>query len=601
MKGEFLMKSLAKKLSLFFAGVVLLTCIILIGTTMVLFQQIETKMESVLYDNTLESYKTEVKSEVQSAVSVVSYYYDLSQSGKMSEADAQTEALETLRNLRYGDDQSGYFWVDGTDYTLVMHPILPEQEGNNRYDLTDKNGVKIIQSIMKSAENGGGFNEFYFTKSDGVTVAPKVAYSEPFNEWNWVITTGIYADDIEGIVAASDGIQEILSTFSNAGVLLIVLGVVLALVMLIVSYIIILRLVQMINKVKENLKSVSEGDLTTSLSSKYENRKDELGQMVAHTNLAIRTFHGSISAAKETANIVSNNSNQIKSMTESALDATNQIARTIENVAADATKQAGAISDVVQHITNMSEDTQSMSVSLDNIGEYTARLSNDSNQMKEKMELMSKGSTVMTTQVSNIADKIDETNTSIQQMAAILDAIQEIAEQTNLLALNASIEAARAGEAGRGFAVVADSIKSLAENTTVELGNIKNIIDNLTTNFGECSNYITEVVSSNQNNVTYTDEVISSFEDVFDGISSTSEKVKSISELTVDMSQLMKSIAEQIDNIQKSAESTAAATEEVTASSEELSALMSTVSDNCNTMTARSENLVQDLSKFKVE
>ena len=595
------MKSLAKKLSLFFAGVVLLTCIILIGTTMVLFQQIETKMEDVLYDNTLESYKTEVKSEVQSAVSVVSYYYDLSQSGKMSEADAKTEALETLRNLRYGDDQSGYFWVDDTDYILVMHPILPEQEGNNRYDLTDKNGVKIIQSIMKSAQNGGGFNEFYFTKSDGVTVAPKVAYSEPFNEWNWVITTGIYADDIEGIVAASDGIQEILSTFSNAGVLLIVLGVVLALVMLIVSYIIILRLVQMINKVKENLKSVSEGDLTTSLSSKYENRKDELGQMVAHTNLAIRTFHGSISAAKETANIVSNNSNQIKSMTESALDATNQVARTIENVAADATKQAGAISDVVQHITSMSEDTQSMSVSLDNIGEYTARLSSDSNQMKEKMELMSKGSTVMTTQVSNIADKIDETNTSIQQMAAILDAIQEIAEQTNLLALNASIEAARAGEAGRGFAVVADSIKSLAENTTVELGNIKNIIDNLTTNFGECSNYITEVVSSNQNNVTYTDEVISSFEDVFDGISSTSEKVKSISELTVDMSQLMKSIAEQIDNIQKSAESTAAATEEVTASSEELSALMSTVSDNCNTMTARSENLVQDLSKFKVD
>ena len=595
------MKSLAQKLSLLFAGVVLLTCVILIGTTMILFRQIEPKMENVLYENTLDSYKTEVKSEVQSAVSVVSYYYELSKSGKMSEADAQAAALETLRNLRYGDDQSGYFWVDGTDYTLVMHPILPDQEGNNRYDLTDKNGVKIIQEIMKSAQAGGGFNEFYFTKSDGVTVAPKVAYSEPFNEWNWVITTGIYADDIEGIVASSDGIQEILSIFSGASAALIAMGVVLALIMLIISYLIILRLVKMINKVKENLKAVSEGDLTTGLSSKYESRKDELGQMVAHTNLAIRTFHGSISAAKETAHVVSNSSNQIKSMTESALDATNQVARTIENVAADATKQAGAISDVVQHISNMSEDTQSMSVSLGNIEEYAARLNNDSNQMKEKMELMSKGSTVMTTQVSNIADKISETNASIQQMAAILDAIQEIAEQTNLLALNASIEAARAGEAGRGFAVVADSIKSLAENTTVELGNIKNIIDNLTTNFGECSNYITEVVTSNQDNVTYTDEVISSFEDLFDGISSTSEKVKSISELTVDMSQLMQSITDQIDNIQRSAESTAAATEEVTASSEELTALMSTVSENCNTMTSHSDDLVQDLSKFKVE
>ena len=595
------MKSLAQKLSLLFAGVVLLTCVILIGTTMILFRQIEPKMENVLYENTLDSYKTEVKSEVQSAVSVVSYYYELNKSGKMSEADAQAAALETLRNLRYGDDQSGYFWVDGTDYTLVMHPILPDQEGNNRYDLTDKNGVKIIQEIMKSAQTGGGFNEFYFTKSDGVTVAPKVAYSEPFNEWNWVITTGIYADDIEGIVASSDGIQEILSIFSGASAALIAMGVVLALIMLVISYLIILRLVKMINKVKENLKAVSEGDLTTSLSPKYENRKDELGQMVAHTNLAIRTFHGSISAAKETAHVVSNNSNQIKSMTSSALDATNQVARTIENVAADATKQAGAISDVVQHISNMSEDTQSMSVSLGNIEEYATRLNNDSNQMKEKMELMSKGSTVMTTQVSNIADKISETNASIQQMAAILDAIQEIAEQTNLLALNASIEAARAGEAGRGFAVVADSIKSLAENTTVELSNIKNIIDNLTTNFGECSNYITEVVTSNQDNVTYTDEVISSFEDLFDGISSTSEKVKSISELTVDMSQLMQSIKDQIDNIQRSAESTAAATEEVTASSEELTALMSTVSENCNTMTSHSDDLVQDLSKFKVE
>lgn len=42
--------------------------------------------------------------------------------------------------------------------------------------------MKIIQSIMKTAESGGGFNEFYFTKSDGKTVAPKVAYSQKFDK-----------------------------------------------------------------------------------------------------------------------------------------------------------------------------------------------------------------------------------------------------------------------------------------------------------------------------------------------------------------------------------------------------------------------------------
>jgi len=81
-----------------------------------------------------------------------------------------------LRNFRYGDEGDGYIWVDSTDYTLVMHPILPDQEGSNRKELKDNNGVMIIQEIMKAAEKGGGFNEFIFTKADGKTKAPKIAY-----------------------------------------------------------------------------------------------------------------------------------------------------------------------------------------------------------------------------------------------------------------------------------------------------------------------------------------------------------------------------------------------------------------------------------------
>lgn len=594
------MKSLAKKLSLLFSGIVLLTCILLIGVTMGLFHKQENKMQNVLYENTLESYKTEVKSEVQSALSIVTYYYDMYKAGSLSEADAQAAAMEVLRSVRYGDDDGGYFWIDGKDYTLLMHPILPDQEGSNRYELEDINGVKIIQEIMKVADNGG-FNEFYFTKSDGVTVAPKVAYSEAFPEWNWVITTGIYADDIEGIVANSAGIKEIESTFSGSSVTLIIMGIVLALIMLLFSYLIVRRLVQMINKVKDNLRAVSEGDLTYSLNKKFENRKDELGQMILHTHQALITLRGSITTAKETADMVEKSSTQMKSMTETALTATSQVAQTIEHIAADTTRQAEAISDMVSHIDNVSADTGNMNTSLDNIGKYVAKLNSDSTSMKEKLESMSKGSALMTTQVSGIADKIAETNVSIEKMAAILDAIQEIASQTNLLALNASIEAARAGEAGRGFAVVADNIKSLAENTTVELENIKQIIATLTESFSECTDYITTVVNSNQENAAYTNEVISSFEDVFEGISSTNEKVEGIAALTSDMNRMMQAISQQIESIQESAENTAGATEEVTASSSELTTLISNVSESCDSMAAQSIDLVEDLSKFRID
>ncbi|MCM1124808.1 MAG: cache domain-containing protein, partial [Eubacterium sp.] len=110
------------------------------------------------YEETMwQGYELEIKSEIQSAITIVQGYYDRSQAGELTEEEAKHLAQEAIRVMRYRDDDSGYMWIDDTDYTLVMHPILAVQEGTNRYDLTDQNGVKIIQNIMKSAEAGGGY------------------------------------------------------------------------------------------------------------------------------------------------------------------------------------------------------------------------------------------------------------------------------------------------------------------------------------------------------------------------------------------------------------------------------------------------------------
>ncbi len=593
-------KSLANKLSLFFSGVVFVTCLILVGITVLIFGNIRERMENVLYENTLESYKTEVKSEVQSAISSVEYYYNLSEDGKIDEDTAKKDALETLRNLRYGDDSSGYFWVDDTDYNLVMHPILPEQEGTNRYDLTDKNGVKIIQSIMKTADEGGGFNEFYFTKSDGKTVAPKVAYSQKFDKWNWVITTGIYSDDIQGIVQKSTGLNRIIKIFSGSTSFLIVVTVVLVVLMLVVSYIIVRQLVGVIERVRGKLESVASGDLSSTLDGKVVSRSDELGQMVAHTNLAIKSFRDSISKAKETAGTVQNNSTDIKGKTETALTATSQVAKAIEHVATDVTTQVDLLSEIANNVEVMSGDGKEMNLSVNNVSEYVEQLNVSSNEMKEKVELMSKGSAGMTEQISGIATKINETNESIKHMAQILNVIEEIAVQTNLLSLNASIEAARAGEAGHGFAVVAGNIKTLAENTSAELNNIKDIIDSLTADFEECHRDIDNVVGSNKENTSYTKQVIEQFDKVFSGISFTNEKLVDINRITKNMTETVNDISDKVRNIEKGTESTAASTEEVTASSQELEALMTGVAQSCDEMAQQAEGLVGDMSRFIV-
>ena len=149
------------------------------------------------YEDTKDQdYRTEIKSQVQSAISVVQGYYDQAAAGNLTEEEAKTRAMEAIRSMRYRDDESGYIWIDAVDGTLVMHPILSDQEGTNRIDMTDPNGVKITQGIIDAAESGEGFHEFSFTKSDGVTVAPKIAYGQKFAAWGWVVATGNYVDDM---------------------------------------------------------------------------------------------------------------------------------------------------------------------------------------------------------------------------------------------------------------------------------------------------------------------------------------------------------------------------------------------------------------------
>lgn len=593
-------KGLARKLTTAVVGAIVLLSAGLVIIAAVVFTDIKATMKEVLYDVTLDSYKSVISSEVQSAISITENYYELAQSGELPEAEAQKKAMEVIRSIRYGNDNSGYLWIDGTDYTLLMHPILPDQEGNNRYELTDQNDVKIIQEIMKVAKEGG-YNEFYFTKSDGVTVAPKVAYSKEFEPWDWVITTGVYEDDIQGVVDNSAGVVRIGQIFNQSLGLMAGMAALFAVIIAIVAYILIKKIILVIDKVKVQLTRVAQGDLTGKLEGRISQRNDELGAMVRNTNIAMDSFRSSMLSVKNTTDAVESGSTDMKEKTENAVNANEQVATAIGNVAAEVSQQASAVDQMIENVASLADAGKAVSTAVEEALQYMKQLDGNSADMKAKMESMSEESAHMDVNVQEISEKIDVTSKGIQEMETILGSIEEIASETNLLALNASIEAARAGDAGRGFAVVADSIKGLSENTSNELENIRKIISKLVENFKECEKCIELVVKSNQSSTESTKDVIESFRIINNDVVSTNEKLTVVHETDEKMMKDIMEIDSQVKVIGQAAESNAAATQEITASSEELTALLTNISSTCNSMTGYVDNLVKDMNQFKVE
>ncbi|PXY02592.1 hypothetical protein DF185_00420 [Marinifilum breve] len=153
-----------------------------------------------LFERSMMDRKKEMISELTNAAwSVLSEYQEAYHNGEISLAEAQEKASEHVGKMRYGSEQKDYFWIITNSPKMIMHPYRPELNNTDLSNFSDNHENKLfVDAANLVKKEGEGFIQYYWQwKDDASKISPKLSYVKGFSDWNWVIGTGIYLDDVE--------------------------------------------------------------------------------------------------------------------------------------------------------------------------------------------------------------------------------------------------------------------------------------------------------------------------------------------------------------------------------------------------------------------
>ncbi len=560
-------------------------------------RSMEESME--LYQETMtEGYLMEIKSQVQGALGVVQSYYDRSQKGELTEEEAQKMAAEAVRAMRYRDDASGYIWIDGEDHMLVMHPILTEQEGTNRYDLTDENGVKVTQSIVNSAKAGGGYNEFYFTKSDGVTVAPKVAYTEMFKPWGWAVATGNYVDDMNQKI--NDRKEYIEEDFSHMFKIYVFSAVVILIVALIISALGGWRITKGIKLVEGNLRQAAMGDLSFTVNPKLLKRADEIGVMarsLENVRQSLASMLGSMIRTGEALNQSSEKFSEKFGHISESIQNTNQA---IDDLAQGATNQANETEIVNEKIIELGGVIEVEKSGVSKLEKVVSTMTKHTMGASESIKELDQITKVTIETINTVSEQTNKNNDSATNINKAVEIIKGLAAQTNLLSLNASIEAARVGDAGRGFAVVAEEIRSLSEESSGNAQEIEVIVKELINNVEISVIKMHEVMRNVEKQQERLNETREAFKYLTTEVNQVEEVTKEIGNQTEILNSLKQIVTDSVNTLASVVQENAASTEETSASMTLLSQTIKECTEDTKGLVKLSQQQKEEANKFQL-
>ena len=487
-----------------------------------------------------------------------------------------------------GIGERGYSFILGEDSTVYAHPnrdLVIDQV--NIFDEVDNDGdLKTFGLAIQEIGLGTpGVVEYRYENDKRITAL------EPIPGTNWTLGIGNYEKDV---LKTSNNTRNLII---GASFIMIVLG-------LLAGFKVGSLISKPLNHLLSTIEKISRYDLTYGEDThqttlRILKRSDEIG----YISNAIETMRNNIidliKIVVVTTQHVAVSAEELTGTTAQSASASNEVAKTIEEIARGATDQAreteqGAVS--VSVLNGLIENVNSFIKDLNTSANEVTLLKDEGLEAVKELNSANNESSQATSKVYSL---IIDTNESAEKIESASQMIKSIADQTTLLALNAAIEAARAGDAGKGFAVVADEIRKLAEQSTNFTDEIAIVIQELSSKTEESVTTIKNVASIMERQT----KSVSNTNNKFEGIHNAVENMKNILNLLINAEDEMgikkDDLIGIIENLSAISEENAAGTEEASASVEEQAASIDEIANASNALSRLAEELNTEVSKFK--
>jgi len=174
-------------------------------------------------------------------------------------------ALKNIQSLRYG--KSGYFWINNTNYKMIMHPIKPQYNNKIFKDTPKVPFVELGVDALLDDNKETAIIEYVFYNPATKKYEKKLSIVKLFKPWNWVIGTGVYLNTI------NDSISEVKESKDNEKISFIIKIIILSFVIILVTILIayylighfIVKPMSNLYNEKEYFEGISQTDYLTNI------------------------------------------------------------------------------------------------------------------------------------------------------------------------------------------------------------------------------------------------------------------------------------------------------------------------------------------------